>query len=32
MAPVADRILVLAWTDQGVGTIETLPDKVYVIR
>ncbi len=26
------RILVLAWTDQGAGTIETLPDKVYVIR
>jgi len=26
------RILVLAWTDQGAGTIETLPDKVLVIR
>jgi putative zinc finger protein len=26
------RILVLAWTDHGVGTIETLPDKVFVIR
>ncbi len=35
--PAADgtgrgRILVLAWTDQGAGTIETLPDNVYVIR
>ncbi len=35
--PAADgsgtgRILVLAWTDQGTGTIETLPDKVIVIR
>ena len=27
-----DRILVLAWTDQGVGTIETLPDEVVVVR
>ena len=27
-----DRILVLAWTDQGVGTVETLPDEVVVIR
>jgi hypothetical protein len=27
-----DRILVLAWTDQGVGTVETLPDEVTVIR
>jgi hypothetical protein len=26
------RILVLAWTDHGVGTVETLPDKVFVIR
>ncbi len=26
------RILVLAWTEQGVGKIETLPDKVLVIR
>ncbi|HEY7133121.1 MAG TPA: hypothetical protein VH440_12775, partial [Candidatus Limnocylindrales bacterium] len=26
------RILVLAWTDQGAGTVETLPDKVIVIR
>jgi predicted anti-sigma-YlaC factor YlaD len=26
------RILVFAWTDQGAGTIETLPDKVLVIR
>jgi len=27
-----DRILVLAWTDQGVGTIETVPDQVTVVR
>ena len=27
-----DRILVLAWTDHGVGTVETLPDDVVVIR
>ncbi len=26
------RILVLGWTDQGAGTIETLPDTVFVIR
>jgi hypothetical protein len=26
------RILVLAWTDQGIGTVETLPDDVVVIR
>ncbi len=26
------RILVLAWTDHGAGTIETLPDRVVVIR
>ncbi|HEV7810418.1 MAG TPA: hypothetical protein VGO64_07450, partial [Candidatus Limnocylindrales bacterium] len=37
-APSADgsqaggRILVLAWTDHGAGTIETLPDRVVVIR
>jgi len=27
-----DRILVLAWTDHGVGTIETVPDQVTVVR
>ncbi len=27
-----DRILVLAWTDDAVGTIETVPDEVVVIR
>ena len=27
-----ERISVLAWTDDGVGTIETLPDNVVVIR
>jgi hypothetical protein len=27
-----DRILVLAWTDQGVGTVETVPDNVTVVR
>jgi hypothetical protein len=27
-----DRILVLAWTDQGVGTVETVPDNVLVVR
>jgi hypothetical protein len=27
-----DRILVLAWTDHGVGTVETLPADVVVIR
>ena len=26
------RILVLAWTDQGAGTVETVPDQVLVIR
>jgi len=26
------RILVLAWTDEGAGTIETVPDQVLVIR
>jgi hypothetical protein len=26
------RILVLAWTDHGAGTVETVPDQVYVIR
>jgi hypothetical protein len=27
-----DRILVLAWTDQVVGTIETVPAPVTVVR
>jgi hypothetical protein len=26
------RILVLAWTDHGAGTVETVPDTVFVIR